>query len=1071
MGLVASEKFKPILFVGLGGNGGKIVNRLAARLKRHPHWDRIQRLTHFVAIDTNKDDLDKHRDISPDCRFLISNFDARRYVERKRGQHEVSEDELLTSWFPEGYTPRSGETPGAGQIRLESRLKLYYNLEQDRAGIRQKIRAILNEMTGRENPWRDNEDRTVRVTVFGSVAGGTGSGGFLPMAYLLKQMVYENGWGRPNIQGVLSLPTTFLDKVHPRLHKDINANGYAALKELEYLTRQLAYAGGMEEFDFVFDPGNTDPRANKAVTRPFTISYFIDKPDSLSLQKYEAAVSDATYLQIFSPLLGAQAGEYDNYEKHQRTLANGHFSTHYGAFGTALLQLPRRDILRYSALRYTGRAFRQFLAFGADHPDFRVPYGDPAFERLDPEEKHRRIDEKFEGYVKWRAGLEKANDEKGVFRGIEEQRGKGGVDLREAFTSVLAGIYGELDELIDISEVVPQSISPGNPSISNAVSVLRREYADSRAKVRGEYLEACLADLRTGRVFGKFFQDYDVNPIAQRLFLIRLLREAAISPSEDPFEGEELLNEVAKPDLDSEGVKQERQRHEQALVRAANQGFVGRIIDRENKAFMAAKRAAIRTVNEWVQDHVDDLRHGFWRTYQAELRQVANTLLQTFRNVAEVANEAAELVDSECERFRRDPGAFPDSDIAQYYLDAEVLRDDRRKERLWDAFYTHNLDKSALFDTGDIFTVVTTSFQPVRDPDGRVRARDASEIVGVVKESLIEMATGVYTQALEDIGLDLVKGLELEQRYIALLDDGEDIQKLKESVKLDDALAGVDRTRIRKGIEDRLARLDQEAVILAHLDKGRTGGDVVPAYLHYAGLAARYRSDEDDSLGNILRDVVTGLTFVDGWEERDSLVLYRATLGVPIYWFKNVEARLQHDYDKVWEDENRQYPLHIDRRWEQPPGLPNLDPVAMRRADEAAAAAKQAQQAQSRFENQVRDFTLCSLFGGIQQHEGAYQWSLAGTSATLGASRSAAFEAFRNLDPDLRGDLVNEASGQWTRRTADKRGREALAEDVSAHAQRLKEAYARTLAEGDEADKQFLKQERPVVDQLLGELG
>jgi hypothetical protein len=1070
MGLVASETFKPILFVGLGGNGGKIVNQLAARLRRHPHWDRISRLTHFVAIDTNKDDLDKHRDISPDCRFLISNFDARKYVERKRGEHEVSEDKLFTSWFPHNYTPRSGETPGAGQIRLESRLKLYYNLEQDRAGIRQKIRAILNEMTGRENPWRDNEDRTVRINVFGSVAGGTGSGGFIPMAYLLKQMVYENGWGRPNIQAMMSLPTTFLDKVHPRLHKDINANGYAALKELEYLTRQLAYAGGVDKYDFVYDPGNSDPRANTIDTRPFTLTYFIDKPDALSLQKYEAAVSDAAYLQIFSPLLGAQAGEYDNYEKHQRTLANGNFSTHYGAFGTAILQFPRRDIIRYSSLRYTGRAFRQFLAFGADHPDFRVPYGDPAFERLDPAEKERRIDEKFEGYVKWRAGIELSNDEKGVFRGIEEQNGKGGVPLREAFTQVMSGIYGQLDELIDISEVVPQSISPGNPSVSNAVSVLRREYAESRAKVRGEYLEASLADLRTGRVFGKFFQDFDINPIAQRLFLIRLLRETAISPSEDPEEGEELISEVAKPDLDSEAVKQERQRHEQALVSAANQGFFGRVIDRENKAFMAAKRASIRTVNEWVQDHVDDLRHGFWRSYQAELRQVANTLLQTFRNVAEVANEAADLVDSECERFQRDPGAFPDSDIAQYYLDAEVLRDDRRKERLWGAFYTHNLDKSALFDSGKIFTVVTESFQPVRDPDGRVRARDASDIVSVVKTALMEMAAQTYGVALEDIGMDLVRGLDLEQRYIALMDDGHDIQDLKESVKLDETLAAVSETRIRKGIEDRISRLDAEAVILAHIDKARSGGDVVPAYIHYAGLASQYRSDEDGSLGSILADVVSGVTFVDGWEERDSLVLYRATLGVPIYWFKNVEARLQHDYEQVWASDNRQYPLHIDTRWENEPGLPNLDPIAIRRADEKAQAERAAQKQQSGLEDRLRVFSLCTLFGGISHSDVGYAWNSSGASAPLAASRPEAFQAFSSLDADLRSDIESEAQAQWTRLTADKRGRERLAQDVNSHAAKLKEAYANALAADNERDKQFLKQERPVVDAMLGEL-
>ena len=52
------------------------------------------------------------------------------------------------------------------------------------------------------------------------------------------------------------------------------------------------------------------------------------------------AIADAAYLLLYSPILGAQASDYDNYEKHQKKLALGHFSVHYGSFGTALLQLP-----------------------------------------------------------------------------------------------------------------------------------------------------------------------------------------------------------------------------------------------------------------------------------------------------------------------------------------------------------------------------------------------------------------------------------------------------------------------------------------------------------------------------------------------------------------------------------------------------------------------------------------------------------------------------------------------------------------------------------------------------------
>ena len=124
MGILNEDKFKPTLFVGLGGHGGRIVDQLSTRLRRHPRWDRIEALTHFLVLDTNKHDLDSLRGVRPDSRFLLSNMDARAYVERKRGHRELAEDRCLTQWFPSDYVPRSGMTPGAGKIRMESRLKL-----------------------------------------------------------------------------------------------------------------------------------------------------------------------------------------------------------------------------------------------------------------------------------------------------------------------------------------------------------------------------------------------------------------------------------------------------------------------------------------------------------------------------------------------------------------------------------------------------------------------------------------------------------------------------------------------------------------------------------------------------------------------------------------------------------------------------------------------------------------------------------------------------------------------------------------------------------------------------------
>ncbi|HFB98129.1 MAG TPA: hypothetical protein ENJ62_03220, partial [Bryobacterales bacterium] len=640
-------------------------------------------------------------------------------------------DPMVTQWIPpqEVYSFRSTQGSGAGQIRMESRLRLYYNLENDRARIRQKVRHILQTSTARENPWRDNEDRVVRVLIYGSVAGGTGSGSFLPVAYLLRQMIVDAGWGRPSLTAVLSLPTTFINKVKPELQDDIKANGYAALKELEHLTRRLGgYPDGEERLPFHYDPGTTSDDRRFIYDRPFDISYLIDQPADMSIEKYEHAVADASYLQIFSPLLGAQKGEYDNYEKRQKQLASGYFSTHYGSFGVALLQLPRNDLVRYASLRYVARAFREYLCFGGDDPQFQVPYGSPAFERLAPDEKNRIIDQKFVEYVAWRAEQERKSDERGVFTAIYEQTGTGGKKLAEGFGEQLFSLFGKLDELMEIPEFKIQEISEGNPSISRQLNELRRTYGLSRSRVMTDYLSSLKAELKNGSLLEGFFKRYDVNPIAQRLFLIRLLEGGFISPFSDPEEGEFLKAEAARMDLDSADVQDRATRINSALAAAVDRGFFSNLIDRDNKEFTAAKRRAIRFLNELGDDQRESLQRDFWRSFQEELRLMCEQLLGAFRMVAEIADSRAREAEAATESFRKDPAAWPDSDVAQYYLDAEVLRDDRRRDRLWHIFFRHNLDKSSFFKTEDIFPLVTAAFLPRRDPDGQIRVRDASEI-------------------------------------------------------------------------------------------------------------------------------------------------------------------------------------------------------------------------------------------------------------------------------------------------------------------------------------------------------
>lgn len=1075
MATITAEKFKPTLFIGLGGNGGKIVNILAGKLRRHPNWSRIDQLTHFIAIDTNKDDLDKATKIPAENRYLVSAFDRQAYVASKRGEAHLDADPLVTQWIPTWYRFRSAQGAGAGQIRLESRLGLYYNLENDRALIRKKLQNVLMTATKRENPWRDEKDKVVQVVLYASVAGGTGSGGFLPMAYLLDDIIRDYGWGRGQIVGVLSLPTTFLDKVKPELQDDISANGYAALKELEHLNRQLGYQSGADTLEFHYDPGNA--HRTRVRHRPFNLVYLIDRPSEISIDRYEHAVADASFLQIYSPLLGQQAGEYDNYDKRQQALAQGFFSTNFASFGVSLLRFPRRDVVRYASLRYVARAFRDYLCFGGDDPDFRVPYGDPAFERKDQREKDKIADEKFEGYVAAQANLEQQIDEKGFFSAVHGQIGATGKPLDVAFKEVLSGVFGKLSELIDLPSFPEANVQEASPSMTPALDALRRDYAASRTKVR-TYLEAQVSEVRTGRTLSKFFGDEKVNPVAQRLFLVKLFREAFIVPFADPEEGGFLSAEGGGFDLDSEATKREVERLNKRLGETANRGFLKSMLSSENTEFMAAKRQAKLSFEQMVDGAREELQRYFWRTFEDELRKAGGALLDAFRNVSASAHEVAKLLSNEASRFQADPGAQPDSDVAEYYLDVEALRDDRRATRLWDVFYSHWLDRSSYFDVTEIFATITEAFTPARDRDGRPKARQASEIVEFVRQNLEARAQDTYRRALVDLKIDLARALELEARYTLLVESGADLAALAKSGKLDEAVDRVPEDRVRTFVSDKIARVRAECAVLAHFDQATLGGaqneGVTPAFIELYGLAKKFSTDEPGSLERTVRSVVEATQRIDGWEDEDSLVLYRAVLGVPIYFFKNVRSVLEPAYEKVRRDPARSFPLHIEASWEpwgEAAGLPNLDPLALKRAREAEVAQREAERRRGARAQLVREFTMASFAGRVAKDGGVYAWRVDDASKALGKDRAAALAAFEALDPDLRKLLVEPALLQWRDSLAEKPSRARLRGEYEAHLSRLKGLMAIAAAEEREAEHKAIKEELAVVESMLAELG
>jgi hypothetical protein len=1059
MGILQSDKFSPFVFIGLGGSGASVVNAIAKKLQRHPNWSRIQNLCHFVAIDTNKHDLNNQKMIPEAGRFLISSFDRVSYIDRKRGKFELPEDPMVTQWAHPDYKFREGATPGAGQIRVESRLSLYYNLEDDRGGIISGLKSMLDQASAPGNPYRDDQDRCVNVMIFSSVAGGTGSGAFVTMAYLLQDLIQEHGWGRPKIVANLMLPAVFIDKVEQVLHEDINANSYAALKELEHLTR-IGYPGRIESVQFHYNP--LKKRPTHVTRRPFALVYLIDKPAELSISRYTEAVADSAFLQVFSPFLGQQEGEYDNYDKHQKVLARGHFTVHYGSYGSAVLTLPRRDILNYAGMRYVARAFDKYLNFG-DDPEFAIDWDDERFGRLQEDEQNKIIDDKFVGWLKYKADQEEAEELKGIFSAIWSQQ-SGEVTLRELFARRMREIFDGIESLVDLVSFDRYQISEESTSLQRSLNELRKDVRSSGDRVLSEYLPSVLAEIKSGRLFESFFKGSgDVDPLSQRLFLIQLLREEILDdadgtphhrfgPFEEAADNHSLFIDKENPsNLDGETVQRALKDLEADLAGAADRGLLS---FGENKRFAAVKRN--------VQDFFDNIEmdnriwfgSAVWQKVHAALVEAAAAQLVAFRNVARIAAEATDTLNRRAERFQRDPGAVDESaQSAEYYLDLEVLRDDRGEQRLWGRFFEHRLDRRENFDDPKIFALITQAFRPVQD-DGRLRGRDAREIVAVIREALSEEAESTFARAMSDMpDMDLPGALALEARYV-LAGEAAD----------DEALGAVSDDAVERYMADKMQRARNHCVILANIDPSKYDPDVRVNNCFFVGMARSYRGEDRMSLGNITRRVDGDVKFVDGWEDPDTVVFYRATLGMPLYYYSRVAGELYSDYCRVKANPSRNYPLHIDSNFED---LPNLDPIELQQAEEKRLAEEAARKVLDARNTLIWSFTASSMIGNVSQGADGLSLAMNDMSKPLAAKRWSAFVAYAELPEMMRADLGEAVGKTMERGLAGRKEREKLIEDLESHGRRLKQSYSDAFADDDEREQKFLEEERAVVESRI----
>ena len=224
------------LIIGAGGTGIDGLLETKGLLNRRccldeNHRDQPTAQVAYLGIDADewvrgKTSTDRTGRVSLDAEtelVILSDRDSVEFLAPPFG-HLVPP--YISSWLDSGVAVSDG-TSGTSGIRQCGRLLLFRNVEKVRGTIREKVQRMI---AGR---------RVTRMNIYilAGIGGGTGSGTFLDLAYIARDVVSDIVWeNQTRVYGYLFMPDVNLSRPIPKENQAyIQKNGYAALKELDYL--------------------------------------------------------------------------------------------------------------------------------------------------------------------------------------------------------------------------------------------------------------------------------------------------------------------------------------------------------------------------------------------------------------------------------------------------------------------------------------------------------------------------------------------------------------------------------------------------------------------------------------------------------------------------------------------------------------------------------------------------------------------------------------------------------------------------------------------------------------------
>jgi hypothetical protein len=239
------EVLVPALVVGLGGLGQAVLRQLRHEMREH--FGPSEPLPHlrFLCLETDPEAAEAATrggaDALHQSEVLLARLQRPSYYVRAQAAPDGP-----GRWLPSRVLYRMPRQPMADGIRALGRLAFVSNYPAIARRLEAEVRACLDPRAWRQSAQRTGLEvlQAPRVYVVTGLAGGTGGGMFLDLAYVVKHLLRGLGCERPEVVGLLLLP-----EAHATAPRAGLANAFAALTELHH------FAGARARFSARYSTG------------------------------------------------------------------------------------------------------------------------------------------------------------------------------------------------------------------------------------------------------------------------------------------------------------------------------------------------------------------------------------------------------------------------------------------------------------------------------------------------------------------------------------------------------------------------------------------------------------------------------------------------------------------------------------------------------------------------------------------------------------------------------------------------------------------------------------------------